>query len=501
MRYMKKKILLCILDGWGIGEKNNYNAIHIAKTLNFQRLEKKYKSIKLSASEKHVGLPKGQFGNSEVGHMSIGSGRVILQDILRINDAFSKGKVDTNKHIKNIQKVSERIHLVGILSDGGVHGHEDHLFKLINVFKGKTIFIHVILDGRDTSPVSGIDSIKNLEEKIKNHKNIQIASVSGRFYAMDRDNRWERIKKAYDAIISGGAPKSNSFIKSIKTSYKKHITDEFFLPTNSSEYKGALDGDGFFITNYRADRVRELLTSIFDKNFNEFKKKRNIKFFNPMSMVEYSKRIKKSVTPLLDTSYVKNSLGEVISKSKLNQLRIAETEKYAHVTYFFNGGLEDCFDGEDRILIPSPRVETYDKKPEMAAPEVTKELINRISRRKYNFIVTNFANTDMVGHTGNFKATVKAVETIDNCLGKIYKSCKNNGYTLIVTSDHGNADNMYDSIRGLPCTTHSLNPVPFIICEKYKFVKKIGRLCDIAPTILKILDINIPSEMNGVSLI
>ena len=498
---MTKKVLLCILDGWGIGEKNKNNAIHIAKTKNFDYLAKKYGFIKLDASETEVGLPKGQFGNSEVGHMSIGAGRVILQDILRINKAFDNGVFKENKLIKKIKEKSKRIHLVGLLSDGGVHGHQDHLLKLIDIFKDCKVLVHGILDGRDTSPISGVENVKFLQKKIKDYDNVKIASLSGRFYAMDRDNRWERIEKVYRAIINGDLKKTSCFIQSIKNSYTEHITDEFFLPLNHISYKGAQDGDGFLITNYRADRVRELITSIFDKNFDEFKRKDYIKFFSPTSMVEYSKRIKKIVTPLLESHHEKNSLGEIISENKLKQLRIAETEKYAHVTYFFNGGIEDSFDGEDRVLIPSPRVETYDTKPEMAAYEVTSELVNRISKKNYDFIVTNFANTDMVGHTGNLSATIKAVETLDNCLGNLYNQCKKSGYTLIITSDHGNADMMFDYNKDTPCTTHSLNPVPFIICESYNYSSKKGKLSDIAPTILKLLGIPRPDEMNGRPLI
>ena len=498
---MTKKVLLCILDGWGIGEKNKNNAIHIAKTKNFDYLAKKYGFIKLDASETEVGLPKGQFGNSEVGHMSIGAGRVILQDILRINKAFDNGVFKENKLIKKIKEKSKRIHLVSLLSDGGVHGHQDHLLKLIDIFKDCKVLVHGILDGRDTSPISGVENVKFLQKKIKDYDNVKIASLSGRFYAMDRDNRWERVEKAYRAIINGDLKKTNCFIQSIKNSYTEHITDEFFPPLNHISYKGAQVGDGFIITDYRADRVRELITSIFDKNFDEFKRKSYIKFFSPTSMVEYSKRIKKIVTPLLESHHVKNSLGEIISENKLKQLRIAETEKYAHVTYFFNGGIEDSFDGEDRVLIPSPRVETYDTKPEMAAYELTSELVNRISKKNYDFIVTNFANTDMVGHTGNLSATIKAVETLDNCLGNLYNQCKKSGYTLIITSDHGNADMMFDYNKDTPCTTHSLNPVPFIICESYNYSSKKGKLSDIAPTILKLLGIPRPDEMNGRPLI
>ena len=501
---MKKKIILCILDGWGIGKKNNKNALHLANLKNFDRLKKTYGQIKLDASETQVGLPQGQFGNSEVGHMSIGAGRILLQDILRINTAFRNGEIRENKLIQSVKNKCSRIHLVGLLSGGGVHGHEDHLFQLIDIFRKEdnNIFIHGILDGRDSSPISGIESVRVLQEKIEKVSNVQISSLSGRFYAMDRDNRWERVEKAYNSIILGNQKKTDLLIKTIKESYNQHITDEFFMPINSLGYNGAKSGDGFFITNYRADRVRELLTAVFDKSFDEFKTDKKINFFSPLSMVEYSKRIKKTISPIMENINVKNSLGEIISNSKLKQLRIAETEKYAHVTYFFNGGLEDCFEGEDRVLVPSPRVETYDQKPEMAANEVTEELNKRINKNEYSLIVTNFANTDMVGHTGNLEATIKAAETLDSCLGKIYEECKKNNYILVVTSDHGNADNMFDSNKNLPCTTHSLNPVPFIICSREKDIRMSkGKLCDIAPTILKLLDIEIPREMDGEVLI
>ena len=497
-----RKVLLCILDGWGLGKKNKYNAIEVANTENFDAIAKKFDMGKLYASEKKVGLPIGQFGNSEVGHMNIGSGRIILQDILRIDKSLKNGNIENNFNFLKMLRESQRVHLLGILSSGGVHGHQDHLFKIIEILgKKKEVLLHCFLDGRDSSPVSGYNNMSVLMEKIKKKKNIKIASICGRFYSMDRDNRWDRINLAYKAIIEGSAEQQKNPLKSIKESYAEKITDEFFKPKNFSNYSGVKKNDGFFITNYRADRVRELLTAIFDKQFNNFKRNKIADFSSAISMVEYSKRLKKKITPLIQPLLIENNLGEILSKKKLNQLRIAETEKYAHVTYFFNGGVEESYEGEDRVLIPSPRVETYDQSPEMSALELTEELIKRIKKNKYNFIVTNFANTDMVGHTGNFKATIKAVETVDSCIGKILEQCKKNGYTLIITSDHGNADLMYDEKKSIPCTTHSINPVPFIICEEVKLKKKQGILADIAPTILDLMNLEKPDNMNGCSLL
>ncbi len=500
---MKKKILLCILDGWGIGKKNSCNAIHLAKKKNFDFILKKFNSSKLHASENHVGLPKGQFGNSEVGHMNIGAGRILMQDIMRIDKSFKDGLFEKKSLIKSIKKNCKRLHIIGVLSDGGVHGHQDHIFHLIDIFSKTNleILLHCILDGRDSSPLSGLENLEILKKKIYNLENFKIASVSGRYYVMDRDNRWDRIHKAYNAIIEGEARHSKDCIEEVKRSYKNKITDEFFEPLNFNNYNGVCEGDGFFLTNFRADRVREFLTSVFEENFEFFKRRKKGKFYKPVSMVEYSKRLKKFIQPIFSSRKIINSLGEVIAQNGLKQLRIAETEKYAHVTYFFNGGVEREFSGEDRILVPSPRVKTYDKKPEMSAFEMTEILKENIKKNKYDIIVSNFANPDMVGHSGDITATVKAIETVDDCLGKILKECEYNNYTLIVTSDHGNADEMFDKSKSEPITCHSTNQVPFIICDKVFFSKNNGCLADIAPTILKMIGIDQPPEMTGVSLI
>ncbi len=500
---MRKKVIVCILDGWGLGKNNSYNAVYLAKKKNFDHLTKKYGFVKLKASENQVGLPTGQFGNSEVGHTNIGAGRVILQDVMRISESFRNGEIKSRSSITNVLEKCKRIHIVGLISKGGVHGHQDHLFDLIDILnKNKpNIFIHCILDGRDSSPLGGKENLRVLIKKIGKRKNIKIASISGRFFAMDRDNRWERVEKAYKAIIEGSGPKKRNYLSAIIDSYEKHITDEFFEPTNFAGYSGAKDGDGFFITNYRADRVREILSSIFDDNFNYFTRKKIPKFFNPISMVEYSKRLKKKIKPIFESIKIKKTLGEVVSGCGLKQLRVAETEKYAHVTYFLNGGIEEKFNGEDRILIPSPRVKTYDLKPEMSAYEVSEKVVENIKKKKYDLIITNFANPDMVGHTGNVEATVKAIETVDECIGKIFKECKKSRYSLIITSDHGNAENMFDEKKKMVCTTHSLNLVPFTICEKINYSIKTGKLADIAPTVLKLLGLEIPDVMKGKPLI
>ncbi len=501
-RKINKKVILCILDGWGIAPLSESNAITSSKKKNYEYLISKFPNTILKASEIDVGLPKGQFGNSEVGHMNIGSGRAIKQDILRIYDAIENGDLKENIQLKELQKKSRRIHIIGLLSSGGVHGHEDHLFALIDLFTNTSneIFIHCILDGRDSSPKSGLVSMKKLKEKIKDKNNIKIGTISGRYYALDRDNRWERIELAYRAIVEGKSKKSYfDPIEAIMKSYKKSLTDEFFVPVKIGDYKSIEDNDGLLITNFRADRVREILTSMFDENFLHFKRKK-INLSKSIGLIEYSRKINKYMDSLFKPINIKNTLGEVLSKNKLKQIRMAETEKYAHVTYFFNGGNENQFKNEDRILISSPRVNTYDQKPEMSAFELTENIKLQIKKDKYNFILVNYANPDMVGHTGVLSATIRAIESVDECLGKLHKAAEENEYLLIVTSDHGNADCMIED-SGMPCTTHTTNPVPFILCTDEKIKLKKGCLADIAPSILDIMNIDKPSEMEGDSLI
>ena len=499
---IREKIILCILDGWGLAPETKGNSIYHAKTENFTKISNNYPNSKLYASENYVGLPIGQFGNSEVGHMNIGAGRIILQDYLRISESIKKDELSNNENLKKLLNCSNRIHLIGLLSPGGVHGHEDHLFYLIEKLKIE-LFIHCILDGRDSSPTVGVKSMQKLQNIIKNYENIKIASISGRYYALDRDNRWERINKAYNVIINGN--EINTYnkdpIKAIQKSYDNSLTDEFFIPLNFNNYNGVLDGDGLLITNFRSDRVRELLTAIFDEDFDCFKRKKKNRFSYALSMTEYSRKLKKFIEPIFKSQKIDQTLGEVLDNVGLRQLRIAETEKYAHVTYFFNGGVEEKFKKESRILIPSPRIKTYDQKPEMSSEELTIELIEKIKSQQYDFILVNYANTDMVGHTGNLSATIKSVEAVDLCLGKLVKASENAGYTLVVTSDHGNADLMLDK-NNEPCTTHSKNKVPIIIITNNdKINLREGCLADIAPTILDIMGLDKPLKMKGNSLI
>lgn len=501
---INKKVLLCILDGWGVGLQNSGNAISVANTKTYDHLLKKYPNTILKASENDVGLPKGQFGNSEVGHMNIGAGRVILQDILRINESINNGRLARNDLLKTMKNKCKVINIVALISKGGVHGHCDHLYALINslVSNENKINIHCILDGRDSPPTNGIHDITELTERIVNLKNVSIASITGRYFIMDRDNRWDRIKSAYENIIEGICnQKFTCPKKAITESYKQSLTDEFFSPICSINFNGIEDNEGLIVTNYRADRVRQFLTSLFEKKFEFFDRKRLASFSHSLGMVEYSRALNKYMNSIFKQQEIRGTLGEVISSRGLNQLRIAETEKYAHVTYFFNGTREENFDNEERILVPSPRVKTYDLCPEMSCFEVTRKIIESLNRKNHDFILSNYANTDMVGHTGNMDATIKAVEAVDFCIERIYASCKENGYTLVITSDHGNADLMYDTILEEVCTTHSMNPVPFIICTDTKLGLKEGRLGDIAPTILDLMKINKPHEMNGTSII
>lgn len=501
---INRRVLLCILDGWGIGIKNSGNAIYKANTKTFDYLIDKYPNTILKASENDVGLPNGQFGNSEVGHMNIGAGRIIFQDLLRINQSIKNGSFENNRLLKSIRDKCKIINIVALISKGGVHGHIHHLHALIkSLLSNKTkIQLHCILDGRDSPPTNGLNDIIDLMERIDGNTNINVSSISGRYYVMDRDNRWDRIEIAYRAIVEGNSKKRFSCPKqAIIDSYNNSLTDEFFTPICCDTFTGMKNNQGLIITNYRSDRVRQFLTSIYDERFGNFTRKHAITFAESLGMVEYSRTLSKHMNSIFNQQEIKNTLGEVISNNGLNQLRVAETEKYAHVTYFFNGTKEKSFSREDRVLVPSPRVKTYDLCPEMACFEVTKKIIENLGRKKYSFILSNYANTDMVGHTGSMEATIKAVEAVDYCIERIYKACNENGYTLVLTSDHGNADLMYDFVLNEICTTHSLNPVPFIICSDQNYNLKKGRLSDIGPTILELMEIKKPSQMNGVSII
>lgn len=505
-------LLLLILDGWGYSKEKHGNAIAAAKTPFLDSLKKRYPNSLLETSGEAVGLPVGQMGGSEVGHLTIGAGRIIPQKLTEIDNSIKDGSFFQNKifleKIKQLKKRGKAVHFLGLFSKGGVHSDIKHLKALIKVTRNekiidKKIFIHAFLDGRDVSPTQGIVDLKEWEDsKEKGIGLPKISSLIGRYYAMDRDKRWKRTEVAYNALINRIGEKSKGLIKSLKESYKKGITDEFIKPIISDNFQPIQDGDLVVFYNFRPDRARQLSFALSEDNFSEFKRKKFPKI-EILSLVEYDKNF--NFPNLFPIKCEKETLGEILSKNNLKQLRIAETEKYAHVTYFFSGGREKSFDGEDRVLIPSPKVATYDLKPEMSAFEITEKLIEAIKNKKYDFILANYANLDMVGHTGNLKATVKAVEAIDICLKKIFENLEKND-KILITADHGNAEKVLDK-NGEVFTAHTTNPVPFIYIDnsfdrnKIKTTVKNGELADIAPTILNIMKIKKPDAMTGKTLI
>ncbi|MBY0293679.1 MAG: 2,3-bisphosphoglycerate-independent phosphoglycerate mutase [Alphaproteobacteria bacterium] len=503
---MAKAVVLCILDGWGHRENGADNAIAHAKTPHWDHCLAHSPHTLLEASELNVGLPKDQMGNSEVGHMNIGAGRVILQDLPRIDEAIANNALKSlpslKDFIKALKKTKGTCHLLGLLSSGGVHSHERHLKALAAIIAHEQIpvAVHAFLDGRDTPPKSAEESLASFLNFTQAHPGVFLASLGGRYYAMDRDQRWDRIQKAYEPI-STGKPCTHEALSYLHESYKAGITDEFVIPTALSPYQGMKDGDGLLMANFRADRVRQILAAFLDPQFKNFFRPHSIKFSAALGFTEYSKTLNQWMGTLFPSSPLDNVLGAILSEHGLNQLRLAETEKYAHVTFFFNGGREEVFPGEDRILIPSPTVATYDLKPEMSAPELTDCLVDAIESQKYALIVVNYANADMVGHTGNFEAAQKAIETIDLCLGRIGAAVEKTGACLLITADHGNAEMMYDKTLKSPHTAHTTNPVPFVMFNGPTATLRHGKLCDIAPTILQILTLPQPSSMTGRSLL
>ena len=496
-------LLLAILDGWGWTNKKIGNAIYYAKTPNMDKYMRKYPHALLNTSGINVGLPPNQMGNSEVGHTNIGAGRIVYQMPLRILNAIKDGSFFKNKVLKNAMKKAKnrRLHLMGLIGNGGVHAMMEHLYALLEMAKkegAKDAKIHCFLDGRDTPPKSAYEHIKELEKNLKKVGIGEIASLVGRYYAMDRDNRWDRIKMAYDMLVEGKGKRASSAEEGIKNAYKNGETDEFVKPIVVGDLQDSRikDNDVVIFFNFRPDRARELTKAFVDSNFNAFPHKPVKIHF--VALTRYYKELKADVA--FEEEEIKNTFGEVISKNGLKQLRIAETEKYAHVTYFFNGGREKPFEGEDRCLIPSPKVATYDLKPEMSAYSVTEELIKRIKSKKYDVIILNYANPDMVGHTGVWNAAIKAVETVDECLGKVIDVLMEEKGIALITADHGNAEEMFDE-NGNPKTSHTTNPVPFIIVGKKGIKLRNGILADIAPTMLDLLGIEKPKEMTGKSLI
>ncbi len=494
---LNKKLLLIVLDGFGINKNYRGNAVYKAKMPFYDSLKKENTYLTLGASEEYVGLPKKQLGSSEVGHSTIGAGRKLLSEIVRINKAIDDGSFYENPLLnKQLSKTKNSLHLIGLVSDGGVHSHISHLFALLDVIKRypkiKNVYVHVITDGRDVSPTSSSKYIKLLEKKLLEQNLGQIASVSGRYYGMDRDNNWDRQKKVYDMLVNNKAPVKTNVYDFIKESYKKGVTDEFLEPTLFVKEATIKEKDTVIFFNFRSDRAREFTRMFVDNKFSKFAtKKLKLKF---VTLTEFDKKIKDAIV-LFPPQKQLPGLGQIISKEKHKQLRVAETEKFAHVTYFFNLGQEYPNKKEDRILVPSPSTITYDQKPEMSAKIITKELIDTFNK-DYLFTLVNFANPDMVGHTGNIDASVKALEVVDYCLKIIFSKISLDNTDVIVTSDHGNVDEML--IDDKVCTSHSLNKVPFILISKDKHKKahlENASLANIAPTVLKLLSFEIPEYM------
>ena len=499
---MSKKALLMILDGWGFGNQGKGDVIFNTPTPYWDYLMSTYPHSQLQASGENVGLPDGQMGNSEVGHLNIGAGRVVYQDLVKINRACADNSIMQNKEVvaaySYAKENGKNLHLMGLTSDGGVHSSLDHLFKLIDIageYGIENTYVHCFMDGRDTDPKSGAGFIGQLVEH-----NAKIASIIGRYYAMDRDKRWERVKVAYDLLVNGEGKKATDMVKAVEESYAEGVTDEFILPIVNEAYDGTIkEGDVVIFFNYRNDRAKELTVVLTQQDMPEAGM-HTIPGLQYYCMTPYDASFK-GVHILFDKENVENTLGEYVASKGLKQLHIAETEKYAHVTFFLNGGRETPYDGEDRILVPSPKVATYDLQPEMSAYEVRTKLVEAIREDKYDLIVVNFANGDMVGHTGVYSAIETAVKAVDECVKDVIEAAKETGYEAIIIADHGNADNAVNA-DGSPNTAHSLNPVPFVYVTENKDVQPAdGILADVAPSVLKIMGLPVPAEMTGKQLI
>jgi 2,3-bisphosphoglycerate-independent phosphoglycerate mutase len=509
MNSRPRPLVLCILDGWGERQRADDNAIESARAPNWHRLKARWPHAQLQASEHYVGLPDGQMGNSEVGHTNIGAGRVALQDLPRIDAAIAEGKFATMPALSDfIGKLKESrgtAHLMGLMSPGGVHSHQRQIAALARILAdaGVPVAVHAFLDGRDTPPKAAASYLIQFLEDVAGLRDLRIATLCGRYYAMDRDQRWGRVERAYRAVVNGVGERADDPVQAIEAAYTRDETDEFVTPTAIAGYVGMRDGDGLLIANFRADRVREIAAALLDPEFSGFAREKRIAFSATLGLVEYSTQLNRFLTTLFPPENLNDSFGEVVSRAGLTQLRIAETEKYAHVTFFFNGGRELVFPGEERILVPSPKIATYDKQPEMSAPEVTDKVVEAIRSGRFDAIVINYANADMVGHTGRIDAATKAVETIDACLGRLSSAVEQAGGTLVITADHGNAEMMRDPETGEPHTAHTLNPVPFVVVNPPAEIGHLedGRLSDIAPTLLDILGLAKPAAMTGHSLI
>lgn len=509
---MKKPLVLTIMDGFGFNPNNEVNAIYAAKTPNIDKIFAECPTTSIGASGMDVGLPDGQMGNSEVGHTNIGAGRVVYQELTRITKSAKDGDMMTNEALvsamENAKKNGSSLHLMGLLSDGGVHSHIEHLYALVKMAKEKglqKVYIHALLDGRDVPPSSAADFIDAANYQLAKIGVGKIATVMGRFYGMDRDNRWDRVEKAYAALVYGEGVITDDAAEAVRASYKtvdadgKNLTDEFVLPTVISGTERIASGDSVIFFNFRPDRAREITRTFVDPDFSGFERKGGKLDLTYVCMTQYDASMPNVLVAYKPQS-LKNTLGEFLSNKGLTQLRIAETEKYAHVTFFFNGGVEVEYNGEDRILVKSPKVATYDMQPEMSAEPVCDKVVEAIESGKYDVVILNFANCDMVGHTGIFEAAVKAVETVDTCVGRVAEATTKMGGVMLLTADHGNADCMIDT-DGSPFTAHTTNPVPFAVIGKDCKLREGGKLCDISPTIIKLLGLDKPEEMTGESII
>lgn len=506
---IKKRVILAIMDGWGLGKVASSDAIQHANTPFTKSLYSKYPNSTLVTCGEDVGLPEGQMGNSEVGHLNLGAGRIVYQELQRINVAIREGILAKNDHlldtIRYAKKNNKALHLLGLVSDGGVHSHINHLKAIIDICKLEglaKVFIHAFTDGRDCDPKSGLGFITELQAHLNTSVG-KIATVSGRYYAMDRDKRWERVKLAYDAMVKGIGEKATDAIAAVENSYRNNITDEFIKPTviideGQQPLATIQEGDAAICFNFRTDRCREITQALTQADFPEFDMKKLQLYYTTMTQYDPTY---KNVHVIFENDDLRNTLGEILEQHHLKQIRIAETEKYPHVTFFFSGGREKPFEGEKRIMAPSPKVATYDLKPEMSAFELTEALLPEIKNKTADFICLNYANADMVGHTGIWEAAIKAVETVDKCIEQVVTAGLENGYTIFLTADHGNADYMVNA-DGSPNTAHTLNPVPFFIIDnEWKGKILTGKLGDIAPTILTMMGIPVPPEMTGKILI
>jgi 2,3-bisphosphoglycerate-independent phosphoglycerate mutase len=507
MKHHAKPAVLLVLDGWGYSESDDFNAIRAARTPVWDRLWQEYPHTLIGTSGSDVGLPAGQMGNSEVGHLNLGAGRVVFQELTRVSRAVESGEflanTALNHALEKAQASDGALHIFGLLSPGGVHSHEEHIHALVRmaVEKGcEKVFVHAFLDGRDTPPRSAAPSLEALQQVMEQAGGGRIATLIGRYYAMDRDNRWERVQVAYDMLTQGKAEfVAEDALAGLQAAYDREETDEFVQATRIGEAAPIVDGDAIVFMNYRADRAREITRAFTEQGFDGFRRDRFPRLATYVTLTEYSEDFDLPVA--FPPERPTNSFGEFIADKGLRQLRLAETEKYAHVTFFFNGGREETFAGEERILVPSPKVATYDLQPEMSAQEVTDKLVAAIEGGAYDAIICNFANPDMVGHTGKYEAAVKAIETIDQCLGRIMEALQHSGGELLITADHGNAEQMLDRATGQPHTAHTNNPVPLVYVGRQASLLEHGALCDIAPTLLRIMGLEQPSEMSGRALV